>query len=352
MTRTGIRKSARSTRKALRSPGRPPVGRREDRVRFWAAITRGLYPEAAVAAARVSWVVGTRWFRRAGGMPPTHLARSVPPLSGRYLAFAEREQLALLRARGCSVRARARGSSVGRPRRSRASCGGMPRRAVARWTIARPPRSGTPTAPRVVPTSQAGVARAAPAVCAGPAGGRDRHATRCAGPRPDGALAGASAWPAPGPAVGACVESGANRASARARLPERSHDAHQPRSDLPGALRARSRGPAARAHRVFAHWPGAARAARPHADDGAALRAAGAADQRASRRGERAGSAGALGGRSHLRPGQFHDRHLGRANDAPSPPSGILSIAPSRRYPANVRQAAPGRIPAARSPRL
>jgi len=41
-------------------------------------------------------------------MPPTHLAPSAPPLSGRYLSFAEREQLALLRAHGRGVRACAR----------------------------------------------------------------------------------------------------------------------------------------------------------------------------------------------------------------------------------------------------
>ena len=108
MTKTGKRKSSRSTREALRSPGRPPVGRRADRCCFWAAIARGLYPEAAVAAARVSWVVGARWFRQAGGMPPTHLAPSAPALSGRYLSFAEREQLALLRAQDHGVREIAR----------------------------------------------------------------------------------------------------------------------------------------------------------------------------------------------------------------------------------------------------
>src|SRR5688572_10537642 len=108
MTAPARRRSDRSGRKKLRSPGRPPVGRREDRQRFWAAIARGLYPEAAVAEARVSWVVGARWFRQAGGMPPSHLAPSAPPLSGRYLSFAEREQLALLRAQGHGVRACAR----------------------------------------------------------------------------------------------------------------------------------------------------------------------------------------------------------------------------------------------------
>lgn len=75
--------AAKRVQKPLRSPGRPPVGRREDRGRFWAAIARGLYPESAVQEARVSWVVGSRWFRHAGGMPPTHLAPSAPPLSGR-----------------------------------------------------------------------------------------------------------------------------------------------------------------------------------------------------------------------------------------------------------------------------
>ena len=100
--------AAKRVQQPLRSPGRPPVGRREDRVCFWAAIARGLYPERAVLEARVSWVVGTRWSRHAGGMPPTHLAPSAPPLSGRYLSFAEREHLALLHIQGLGVRECAR----------------------------------------------------------------------------------------------------------------------------------------------------------------------------------------------------------------------------------------------------
>ena len=46
----------------------------------------------------VSQPVRTRWFRQAGGMPPSHLSRSSGPLSRRYLCFAEREQIALFRA--------------------------------------------------------------------------------------------------------------------------------------------------------------------------------------------------------------------------------------------------------------
>jgi IS30 family transposase len=83
----------------MRSPGRPPVGRREHKQRFWAAIARGLSSEEAGSTAGVSPAVGVRWFRESGGMAPITLA----PLSGRYLSFAEREEIALLRARGCGV---------------------------------------------------------------------------------------------------------------------------------------------------------------------------------------------------------------------------------------------------------
>ena len=54
--------------------------------------------------AGVSQPVGTRWFREAGGMPPSHLSRSSKPLCGRYLSFAEREEIALLRAQGHGMR--------------------------------------------------------------------------------------------------------------------------------------------------------------------------------------------------------------------------------------------------------
>jgi IS30 family transposase len=88
----------------MRSPGRPPVGRLEHRQRFWAAIARGLSSEQAAAAAGVSAAVGVRWFREGGGMPSVTLV----PASGRYLSFAEREEIAILRARGSGVREIAR----------------------------------------------------------------------------------------------------------------------------------------------------------------------------------------------------------------------------------------------------
>src|SRR5512144_1084754 len=97
--------AARATgRPALLSPGRPPVARREDRQRFWAAIARGGSTEDAAAVAGVSPAVGTRWFRDGGGMPTISMA----PLSGRYLSFADREEIAILNGRGCGVREIAR----------------------------------------------------------------------------------------------------------------------------------------------------------------------------------------------------------------------------------------------------
>jgi IS30 family transposase len=88
----------------ITSPGRPSVAWRQDRVVFWAAIARGLKTEEAVIEAKVSSPVGFRWFRHAGGVNPC-----LPPtVSGRYLSFAEREEIAIWRAQNIGVREIAR----------------------------------------------------------------------------------------------------------------------------------------------------------------------------------------------------------------------------------------------------
>src|SRR5579864_4135296 len=102
------RRSARSGRRPLLSPGRPPVAGREERRRFWVAIASGKASEDAAVAAGVPQAIGTRWFREAGGMPPAIFGRSAKPLSGRYLSLAEREDLAILRAQCAGVRGIAR----------------------------------------------------------------------------------------------------------------------------------------------------------------------------------------------------------------------------------------------------
>lgn len=87
-------------RPPMRSPGRPGVHRRDAQQAFWRGIASGLSTEDAAVSSDVPQPLGTRWFRAAGGMPPISLSA----FSGRYLSFAEREELALLRAQGCSVR--------------------------------------------------------------------------------------------------------------------------------------------------------------------------------------------------------------------------------------------------------
>ncbi|WP_216823308.1 IS30 family transposase [Limimaricola cinnabarinus] len=107
MTR-GRRRSERSTRRKTPSPGRPGVARQPERRRFWFLIAQGLSSEEAAVEAGVSQPVGSRWFREAGGMPPSHLAPFAPSPSRRYLCLEEREEIALLLAQNIGLREIAR----------------------------------------------------------------------------------------------------------------------------------------------------------------------------------------------------------------------------------------------------
>ena len=86
-------------RGTMRSPG-APSHRRETERRFWEQIATGITSEKAAEAVGVSPAVGTRWFRHNGGMPLSMLS----PISGRYLSFAEREEIGLLSCQGVGVR--------------------------------------------------------------------------------------------------------------------------------------------------------------------------------------------------------------------------------------------------------
>jgi IS30 family transposase len=90
-------------RSAMKSPGAPSLRRDVERL-FWCEIARGLTSEDAAISIGVSQAAGTRWFRERGGMPRFMLA----PLSGRYLSFEEREEIAMLKAQGVGVREMAR----------------------------------------------------------------------------------------------------------------------------------------------------------------------------------------------------------------------------------------------------
>lgn len=97
----------RALRPAMRSPGRPEPSRAVQRA-FWRLIAAGVSTEEAAECVGVSTPVGFRWFRHAGGMSPISLAEP----TGRYLSFAEREEIALLKVEGCGVREIAR--AIGR----------------------------------------------------------------------------------------------------------------------------------------------------------------------------------------------------------------------------------------------
>jgi IS30 family transposase len=142
------RRSDRSGRAPLLSPGRPVVAARDEQRRFWAAIAAGMATEDAALQAGMSQAVGTRLFRKAGGMPPAMFRPSAKPLSGRYLLFAEREEIALLRVQGCSMREVARrlgraASTISRELRRNASTrsGSLEYRATtAQWHAERSAR--------------------------------------------------------------------------------------------------------------------------------------------------------------------------------------------------------------------
>lgn len=93
----------RALRPAMRLPGRPEPSRAVQR-QFWRLIAQGVSTEDAAAEVGVSTPVASRWFRHAGGMSPISLDEP----TGRYLSFAEREEIALLRAQGAGVREIAR----------------------------------------------------------------------------------------------------------------------------------------------------------------------------------------------------------------------------------------------------
>ncbi len=89
---------------------------------FWAGMADGEFITDAAAAAGTYPKQGARWLSEAGGVRP----RRGRDLKGRCLTFAQREEIALGRARGESIRQRSRGSWAGRGRRGRGSCAATP----------------------------------------------------------------------------------------------------------------------------------------------------------------------------------------------------------------------------------
>ena len=123
-------------RSPMKSSGAPSL-RREVEREFWGEIAKGLTSEDAAVAVGASQAAGSRWFRERGGMSPFDV---VAP-AGRYLSFAEREEIAILNAQHAGVRQIARrlgrdASTISRElRRNAATRGGRLeyRASVAQW---------------------------------------------------------------------------------------------------------------------------------------------------------------------------------------------------------------------------
>ena len=311
------RRSDRSGRGELRSPGRPGVARREDRRRFWAAIAAGLSSEDAAMEVGVS-PAGRGPLVPGGGRHATidiSRGRRSRPRGGTCRSRSGR------RSRSCGRRAtgcgRSPAGSGGRRRRSRASCGATPRRAAAAWSIGPPRPSGTPSGRRGVRSRRSWRrTRRCGRTCrtGWPAPSSPRTGRRSPGRRCPGRAAATG-----GGSIGAGRGRGArSRSPARLRLDfpddETMRISHEA---IYQALYVQGRGALRRELTACLRTGRALRVPRARSRGrGKSLRHPRGPDQRAPGGGGRPGGAGALGGRPHPRAGQLGDRHAGGAHDA------------------------------------
>lgn len=222
----GKRRSDIAGRAKMRSPGRPPVLHRSQRRPFWRAIAAGCSSEDAARRVGLSPVVGARWFRECGGMPPSQLAPSAPAPTGRYLSLVEREQIALLRVQRQGIREIARqlarsASTISRELRRNAASRRR-RLGVSRDSCAVAFRSRGATSQ----ACQIGAQCCIEGVCRRPTGRQGRHAGGQVGGCPYGGLEGTPARTAKASTVGACMEPGTDLSPPADRFPGRYFNAH------------------------------------------------------------------------------------------------------------------------------
>ena len=212
------RRSDMSGRAPLFSPD-PPIAARHEQQRFWAAIAAGMASEDAAAGANISQAVGTRLFRKAGGMPLTIFSViseatgwPVPLLCG---ARGDRTspRAILLRAGGCvSAGAKRLNNLTG----VAAQCRDARRRhglssndsAMACRPICSPTKAGETCAQRSITN-----------LCGGATGSGRGHPEWGSCSRPGCTLERLPAWTAAASVVDKCLEPGTDCSPPAGRLP-------------------------------------------------------------------------------------------------------------------------------------
>ncbi len=137
------RRSNRSGRRALRSPGRPPVSRRENRRLFWTAIAAGLTSERAAIVAGVSPPLEFGGSVRTAACHQRYSLNRQSRCAGAICLFRSAKRL-----RSCWLRGTAYARSLVdwavQPRRSHGNFDVTPPRAAAVSFIAPQRRNGMP----------------------------------------------------------------------------------------------------------------------------------------------------------------------------------------------------------------
>ena len=294
-------------RSPMKSPG-APSHRREVEREFWKQVATGITSEAAAGAVGVAPAVGCRWFRHGGGMPPMDLS----PRTGRYLSFAEREEIALLRAQGGGVRSIARQlgrspSTVSRELRRNAAtrCGSS--------STGRRLRSGMRTCREATEDREAGRGHDCASTCRIDCPGSFEVPTaRSSVQRGRRGSVATSRIEATAAGFGVGVRSRFRSDSGSISPMINRCGSATKRSTKPSTSRAG--GAQARAGRVPSHRTGTPGSSGPSPPEGMGARHARGHDQRTARRGRRPGRPRALGRRSADRARALRDRHAGRAH--------------------------------------
>ena len=201
-------------RRRMRSPGRPPVGRREHRQRFWEEVCRARRPPWRQVCPPLS---GRAGFANVVACHPSILV----PSRGAISRSLSEKRIAVLRARGRGVREIARQlgrspSTISRELRAERSYRRKePRVSGHDRSMARRSASETSKA------CEARYERRTEAVCTGSPRRRDPSSGRCRSGRPRCALDRTASRSPTRPAVGGLVESRADRQQATGRLPRR-----------------------------------------------------------------------------------------------------------------------------------